>query len=838
LTSPRLEHVPEAVAIVGLGRWGRIVANMLTAFSPEIAQIHLVAEHNHAEILDWVERRRRDTTIAGSHNFHRVQVKPHIRHILDDDAVRAAFVTTMTARHADVTRQLLLRGKHTLVEKPMALSLDDAKRLVQLAEEKGLVLAVGHEYLMARYLHHFRAMIDLHLPGIDQVHIEWHDSLGGDKWGEPKRPDWSNNVVTDVLPHVLSQLVVLLGTQAVSECRLRATNGSLRAELELVYGSTPVIVRLDKDAPQPHRTTQVIAKDRQQMLLDFTREPGEIRLNGELLPPDPLADAFPRPLICETAYFFAQIQDADPELPILAKHSLGIVEVTEVVNGQLVREQAEILRTGLLERLPMPMPTSIRNVLRHALVAPLMAHGLLRNPKDDAALDHWAAHALRIVYHFARTPWTTQRDILQETALPKSDLLRLNAAIRDSNLLQDIMVNKGLGQKYWKTILPVISSGALQAALSRVYRFPFRIGLYPGVSCMFRCTFCGRNVDASYPRRTLDDGVELMKQIVAAAPAGSPDTFSISGGLEPMTNPRLGELIRHAKHHAFKPLLITNGYLLTPSHVDRFQGFWELDRLRISLYGVDDNSYEKVTGKRGAFEKVKRNTIEFLRLRNDTKPELRVGFNFIILPGCIEQTLRVLDVIEEINAAVPNGRGVDFLTLREDFGVPTPLGLSEDERARLTSLFQVFDERTRTPQLANLEVDFGYALFALREGVIGEPLVMVTHEGMRPSAYPQISVVADLWGDVFLYREAGFLDRPGNERYRVGRLTTQRSLESLLGEFVDSGQKIEPQPGDPRFMDAFDHVVTVTLNQAASDAEIGIPFSEGPIRARLHGGTA
>ena len=39
---------------------------------------------------------------------------------------------------------------------------------------------------------------------------------------------------------------------------------------------------------------------------------------------------------------------------------------------------------------------------------------------------------------------------------------------------------------------------------------------------------------------------------------------------------------------------------------------------------------------------------------------------------------------------------------------------------------------------------------------------------MSPSGYPQLSVAVDSLGDVFLYREAGFLDRPGNDKFKAG----------------------------------------------------------------------
>ena len=36
----------------------------------------------------------------------------------------------------------------------------------------------------------------------------------------------------------------------------------------------------------------------------------------------------------------------------------------------------------------------------------------------------------------------------------------------------------------------------MKAAIDGVYRYPYRINLYPGTSCMFSCLFCGRNYDA------------------------------------------------------------------------------------------------------------------------------------------------------------------------------------------------------------------------------------------------------------------------------------------------------------------------------------------------------
>jgi predicted dehydrogenase len=58
--------------------------------------------------------------------------------------VDAASVGTPTSAHFSVARDLLMRGKHLLIEKPITENTADARELAQLAAEKRLVLQVGH----------------------------------------------------------------------------------------------------------------------------------------------------------------------------------------------------------------------------------------------------------------------------------------------------------------------------------------------------------------------------------------------------------------------------------------------------------------------------------------------------------------------------------------------------------------------------------------------------------------------------------------------------------------------------------------------------------------------
>ncbi|MBI3021866.1 MAG: Gfo/Idh/MocA family oxidoreductase [Candidatus Omnitrophica bacterium] len=829
---PHQLRVPNEVAVVGCGRWGKVICNVLTEFSPPIERIVLVAARNTDQARSWVQDKRAQPDGA---RYERVTVTGRLEDVLSNEAIPVAFVTNMAAEHYAVTKRLLQHDKHVFVEKPFVLTTAQAEELVQLAQERGRTLVVGHEYLVARFMHHLHAMVQQHLPDIRDMEMVWEEPPGEEKWGLRKQPDASTNVITNLYPHVLSQLFVLFGYQPITLETLESKDRCWHATMRLRYGDVPVTVTLDKAGTRSVRRINVTSLRGDRMTFDYSEEPGTLTLNGRRLPDDPQAHAGPRPLPLEITHFFAQIDSADPALPTLGVHAVPIVEATERADAELQRAQLLVLRAHALRECPTALSPDVVRMLIPHLVCPLLDHGLISHPKDERALEHWITQAFRITHQFSHSPWTTQAQTQELTGLPTQTLRMLNAAIRDSALLQQLMVQEGLGRKYWTTIIPMIRSGVLDAVLTSTYRFPLRTGIYPGVSCMFFCGFCGRNPRARYAFESAPTGNAMFEEVFASTPRDRECTFSFSGGLEPLTNPGLGGLIRSAKRHGIRVPLITNGYMLAQQYLKRQPGLWSLDSLRVSLYGIDEASYDAVTRVRGAFEQVKRNVIAFLRMRNEQNPALQFGLNFIILRSCTEQVLRVLDLIGEINASVTNGRGVDFLTLREDFSVTEAEGLTPEERARLIDTFRIFRQRWQTEaMLSGLEVDFGYALLPLSEGVAGKSLAMVTHEQMRPKAYPQISVVIDLLGDVYLYREAGFLERPGAERYKIGTISTTRSLEQVIRDFLDHGQPIAPLPTDPVLLDAFDHIATILINQAESDAASGIPFNEGPVRARCY----
>lgn len=60
-----------------------------------------------------------------------------------ESGIKGAFVHSSTESHESIVRQLLQNGIHVYVDKPITYHLETTKELVELAEEKGLILMTG-----------------------------------------------------------------------------------------------------------------------------------------------------------------------------------------------------------------------------------------------------------------------------------------------------------------------------------------------------------------------------------------------------------------------------------------------------------------------------------------------------------------------------------------------------------------------------------------------------------------------------------------------------------------------------------------------------------------------
>jgi predicted dehydrogenase len=123
VTAPRL-------GIIGVGYWGSKHARVLQA-SSGVASLAVIDES--PERLQALQR-----TFPGVRAFENLEAAlPHID---------ALVVATPPTTHEPIALRAIRAGKHVLVEKPLATSVQGARRLVAAAAEHDVLLMTGHTF--------------------------------------------------------------------------------------------------------------------------------------------------------------------------------------------------------------------------------------------------------------------------------------------------------------------------------------------------------------------------------------------------------------------------------------------------------------------------------------------------------------------------------------------------------------------------------------------------------------------------------------------------------------------------------------------------------------------
>ena len=118
------------VGVVGFGYWGpNLVRNVDRLGDAELVAACDVNEKNLAKLADLYPHVRTTTSLAT---------------LLSDFDLDAVVVATSAPSHFAIASQVIAAGKHCFVEKPLTLTSADAETLVRAADERGVVLMVGH----------------------------------------------------------------------------------------------------------------------------------------------------------------------------------------------------------------------------------------------------------------------------------------------------------------------------------------------------------------------------------------------------------------------------------------------------------------------------------------------------------------------------------------------------------------------------------------------------------------------------------------------------------------------------------------------------------------------
>ena len=139
--------------------------------------------------------------------MRRVELSTDPDVIFEDPSIDAVVIASPAVTHFDLARRAIESGKDVLVEKPMTLDLAAAQRLVDLAEERGRIVMVGHLLEYHPAVEKMKHMLDSNDFGDIYYAYSERTNLGRIRSDE--------NAMWSLAPHDISIILYLLGEEPV-----------------------------------------------------------------------------------------------------------------------------------------------------------------------------------------------------------------------------------------------------------------------------------------------------------------------------------------------------------------------------------------------------------------------------------------------------------------------------------------------------------------------------------------------------------------------------------------------------------------------------------------------
>ncbi|MCU1677980.1 MAG: gfo/Idh/MocA family oxidoreductase [Frankiales bacterium] len=250
---------PVRVAVVGYGYWGpNLVRNVLHHADMRLVEVCELDE-SRAQAC-----RQRHTGVRTTTRLESVLSNP------DTDAV---IVATPPRTHHAIVAAALRAGKHVLVEKPLATTSEQARELVQLALDAGLLLMPGHTFV---YSPAVNLVADLIETGeIGDVHFVTSSRMNLGKYQH-------GGVLCDLAPHDLSILLRWIDSPidqvSATGCSVFRADTPETAFMTLQFAGGPTAnVQLSWLAPRKVRQIVVVGS-RRMVVYDDTASDEPVRV--------------------------------------------------------------------------------------------------------------------------------------------------------------------------------------------------------------------------------------------------------------------------------------------------------------------------------------------------------------------------------------------------------------------------------------------------------------------------------------------------------------------------------------------------------------------------------
>jgi len=351
---------PDRIALIGGGRWARVLTQVLCDLVPRAVEVSVHSLHNAESMSAWASARGLG---------QRIRVSAQWPQFLS--AGSSAVIVANAARdHERAVEYALSAGVAVLVEKPIALTAAASQRLAKLARDRNAFLAATQVFLFGRYLERFAKLVSA-ASDVRSLRIRWTDPKVENRYGEQKQYDPGLPIFADWLPHVLSIVEALMPNLPQRCEKLGFLRGGAHLELDLMLGDVPCSVQLMRNGDRRQRSIEVTTAG-EPLQLDFSKEPGTIISGSVTMDGDPDWEVKQRPLARMLTAFLNSAGGGERDSRLNIDSGLRA--------SQVIDQASDLYRSALMPWLIARLascPGEIDDELRYALNEMLQSQGSL-----------------------------------------------------------------------------------------------------------------------------------------------------------------------------------------------------------------------------------------------------------------------------------------------------------------------------------------------------------------------------------------------------------------------------------------------------------------------------
>jgi predicted dehydrogenase len=224
---------PIKTALLSYGMSGEIFHAPLLAVDPGFALISVVQRNSD----------------KAKHRYPNIKIAKQVNEVFQDDSIELVIINTPNESHFPFASQALEAGKHVIVEKPFTVNVQEAEKLIDLANKKNKLLTVFQNRRWDGDFMTIKKVLENKLVGkvaeFELHYDRYRNYIEANTWKEEQGP--GSGILFNLGSHMLDQVLDLFGMPVEVDARVgvQRPNGKVEDfyDIRMQYNDFHAIVK-------------------------------------------------------------------------------------------------------------------------------------------------------------------------------------------------------------------------------------------------------------------------------------------------------------------------------------------------------------------------------------------------------------------------------------------------------------------------------------------------------------------------------------------------------------------------------------------------------------------